>query len=85
MIGHEYEQIRFTSSARKHRVGKASALRVIHGYAPEVLDLERYKLVWVGFDERGRELEVIAVLENKELIVIHVMPRFYRRRGRTNG
>jgi hypothetical protein len=58
MIVHEYEQIRFTTSARKHRVGKASALHVIHGYAPEVLDLERYKLVWVGFDERGREIEL---------------------------
>jgi len=35
---------------------------------------------WVGFDERGRELEVIAVECPDYLLVIHVMPTSLRRR-----
>ncbi|GII75696.1 hypothetical protein Sru01_06780 [Sphaerisporangium rufum] len=34
---------------------------------------------WLGPDDRGLELEVIAVLTEKYLLVIHVMPTALRR------
>jgi len=41
------------------------------------------KLLDVAADERGRELEIIAVpLDGGDLLVIHVMPTILRRRNR---
>jgi hypothetical protein len=41
------------------------------------------KLLYVAADERGRELEIIAVpLDGGDLLVIHVMPTILRRRNR---
>ena len=37
------------------------------------------RLVWVGVDERGRELEIVALDLPDEVLVIHVMPTRYRR------
>jgi hypothetical protein len=37
------------------------------------------KLPYVAADERGRELEVIAIPRDGDLIVIHVMPTALRR------
>ncbi|MEU7912473.1 hypothetical protein [Microbispora bryophytorum] len=34
---------------------------------------------WLGVDDRGLELEVIAVLTEKYLLVIHAMPTALRR------
>ncbi|MHB1930206.1 MAG: hypothetical protein ACYCUG_12440 [Acidimicrobiales bacterium] len=34
---------------------------------------------WVGDDERGRELEIIAIERPDCRLVIHVMPTHYRR------
>jgi len=34
---------------------------------------------WVGSDERGRELEIIAIERTDCRLVIHVMPLHYRR------
>ena len=40
------------------------------------------KLLFVADDERGRELEVVAVpLEDGDLLVIHVMPTALRRKS----
>ncbi len=38
------------------------------------------RLVWVGADDRGLELEIVALVEPDSLLVIHVMPRRFRRR-----
>lgn len=38
------------------------------------------RLLWIGPDDRGLELEVIAIVEPDYLLVIHVMPRQFRRR-----
>lgn len=49
-------EVRFTRGARKHRVGKASALHVMEQTEPERVPDEKYgneKLVWIGPDQRG--------------------------------
>ena len=76
-------EIRFTQSARKHRIGKARALYVIENYQPmEVHDPKtgEQNLRWIGIDDRGLELEIIAVVTPKYLLVIHVMPYRFRRK-----
>ncbi|TQS29587.1 hypothetical protein [Microbispora sp. KK1-11] len=76
-------RIRFTQSARKHRIGTARVLAVIRGQPPRTvpppgpgLDEQWH---WLGVDDRGLELEVIAVLTEKYLLVIHAMPTALRR------
>jgi hypothetical protein len=74
--------VRFTQSARKHRIGRAHALHVINSVKPVVtpatdeLDERRS---WIGEDDRGVELEIVAVVLPDYLLVIHVMPTQYRR------
>jgi len=75
-------EIRFTQSARKHRIGKGRALYVIENSSPEFISgesLTRDKLIWVSKDDRGLELEIVAVAENDYLVVIHVMPTIFRK------
>lgn len=77
----QWPEIRFTQSARKHRIGRSSARYVMAHYkALEVLHDGILKLEWVGKDERGRELEIIAIHIGDVLLVKHVMPRRYRNR-----
>jgi len=38
-------------------------------------------LSWIGLDERGRELEIVAVERPDCFLVIHVMPTHYRKAG----
>jgi hypothetical protein len=81
-------EIRFTASARKHKIGKAHALFVIENCEPVVLsDLhgDEVRWHWQGFDDRGLELEVIGIEEADLLVVIHVMPFNFRRRGRSGN
>jgi len=42
------------------------------------------KLLWVGKDERERELEVIAVDQDVSVLVIHVMPTHFKNRRKRN-
>lgn len=49
------------------------------------LVLQGEQLLYIGTDDRGVELEIIAVPDNKRpagLAVIHAMPTYYRRRER---
>ena len=39
-------------------------------------------LTWIGSDERGRELEIVALDRPDCYLVIHVMPTQLRRPGR---
>ena len=75
-------EIRFTQSARKHRIGKQRALFVISTYAPVELTsdgVRQVRLLWTGVDDRGLELEVIGVRTSTGVLIIHVMPLNFRR------
>ena len=75
-------EIRFTRSARKHRIGRTSARHVLANTRPTPVTATSGADAWlyVGRDERGRELEIIAVevqpadAGRPYLLVIHVMP-----------
>jgi hypothetical protein len=83
-------QIRFTQAARKHRIGRASVRHVMATVTPVGTVTAQGNLAWIytGDDERGRELEVIAVeIDQKEgrgpfLLVIHAMPASLRKKIR---
>ena len=80
-------QIKFTQAARKHRIGKAHALFVIENNPFFVVtdEVGRVQRVWQGLDDRGVELEVVAVVLKEYLFVTHVMPANFRRRKKTWG
>jgi hypothetical protein len=77
--------IRFTRGSRKHRIGRKSAYHVI-AVTPANLTTDPttgdLTLSWVGPDERGRELEIVALEKPDCFLVIHVMPTHYRKVGR---
>jgi hypothetical protein len=80
-------EIRFTQAARRHRIGRASVRWVMANTepTPTSTNIGEAGWQWIGPDERGRELEVIAVEVQGEqdpspvLLVIHVMPNYRRR------
>jgi hypothetical protein len=80
-------RIKFTQAARKHRIGKARVLFVIENNSYLVVTNEegRVQRIWQGLDDRGVELEVIAVVLNEYVLVTHVMPANFRRRKKTWG
>ena len=58
-------------------------LHVIDTVAPtDVAATEEFdaRKVWIGLDDRGVELEIVAVVLQAELLVIHVMPTALRRK-----
>lgn len=76
-------RVRFTQSARRHRIGKAHVLAAISAAGePQRIraegDLDE-RLLWVGPDDRGIVLEVIAIDLSDYLLIIHVMPHGVRR------
>jgi hypothetical protein len=78
-------EIRFTQAARKHRIGRPSARHVLAGAEPTLVRTAGGADAWlyVGPDDRGRELEIIAVEVHRPdaapyLLVIHVMPTQFR-------
>ena len=76
-------EVKFTRSARKHRIGKVHAMHVMTSVEPVILPADEdhdERLVWVGEDERGVELEVVAIQLPDLVLVIHVMPTHFRRR-----
>lgn len=79
-------EIRFFKAARKHRIGRASVRHLMAGTRPTRVTTTNGTDAWlhVGPDERGRELEVIAIAVSHTgdgasyLLVIHVMPTEFR-------
>ena len=75
-------EIGFTQSTRRHRIGRASARHVMASTEPTPVTTSSLVDAWlyVGPDERGRELEIIALevqpadAAQPYLLVIHVMP-----------
>jgi hypothetical protein len=68
--------VRFTQSARRHRIGRARVLSVLSATA--YVDVsspaeQRTRVLFVGRDWTGRLLEVIAVIEENQAVVIHAM------------
>jgi hypothetical protein len=45
-------------------------------------DTAETTLSWVADDERGRELEIVAIEKPDSYLVIHVMPTHCRKEGR---
>ena len=79
-------EVRFTTSSRKHRIGKTRAIQAMidagePANIPGTGDLDD-RLLFIGRDEKGVELEVIAIAQPDHLLVIHVMPYAYRRKPR---
>lgn len=72
---------KFTRGSRKHRIGRAHVKHVMATADPIVIPAEGEddeRLVWIGEDARGCELEIVAVNLTEVLLVIHVMPTHYR-------
>lgn len=80
-------RIRFTQAARRHRIGRGSVRYVLANTVPTGVVTQQGNQAWrwVGDDERGRRLEVVAVEVHEErtgeaaLLVIHVMPTTLRK------
>ena len=81
---HERRRIVFWRSASKHRIGRAHARAVMRGALPDRVDGGTGRdplLCWVGPDDRGLVLEVIALDLPEAIVVIHVMPLYRGRRS----
>ena len=75
--------VRFSQSARKHRIGKAHVLHVLDNHEPITVQTVEHaspRMMWTGKDSRGLELEVVALDLPEYLLVIHVMPTSFRRK-----
>ena len=78
------KNIRFTSDARKHKIGAAHARFVVENNVAERTPGQNefeHRLFWTGIDDRGLELEIVGVEFEDEILIIHVMPTNFRRRG----
>ena len=74
-------QIRITRPARKHRIGNQHILEAMRNAGDPVIEGDA--MVYVGLDDRGVELEVVAVPDDKHdggIAVIHAMPTALRRK-----
>jgi hypothetical protein len=72
---------RWTQASRKHRIGRAHALHVMATATgtPATTARGEPAVLWVGPDDRGLELEGIAVRQPDQLLIIHVMPTALRK------
>ena len=76
---------RLRLATRKHRVGLARIVVVIanaHTVRAMVTARGNDAIFYQGFDDRGRELEIIVVEGEDSDFVIHAMPVDYRRSSR---
>jgi hypothetical protein len=75
--------LKFAQSSRKHKIGQERITYVINTYEGSYLPRRFFdqKILWVGLDFKGLELEVIAVELDDHYFVIHAMPKIFRRRN----
>lgn len=74
-------KIEFTQASRRHKIGRVHVRHVMATTQPTPITINRGAEGWlyIGSDERGRVLEIIAVTtEADTLLVVHVMPYRYR-------
>jgi hypothetical protein len=70
-------RIRVSRSGRKHKIGNAHILAAMRNAGVPVLVPGTDQLLYIGKDDRGVELEVIAVPDDRDpsgVTVIHAMP-----------
>lgn len=79
-------EIRWTQAARRHRIGRAHALHVMSTVEGQPVTTDRADtgLLFVGPDDRGLELEIVAAIvrppdRDAFLLIIHVMPTDLRK------
>lgn len=68
--------LRWYQSARRHRIGRVHAMYVMTSTKPTLVpatDAFDERLVWIGKDDRGIELEIVALALPDAVVVIHVM------------
>jgi uncharacterized DUF497 family protein len=69
--------VEFTQSARRHKIGRERVRQVLADPVVVVRIEEphdpRVRMLYLGDDESGRALEVVAVDEGDRLVVIHAM------------
>lgn len=76
--------VRFSRSARKHRVGKGRALEVMANAEPTqgVRADGTAERTWYGPDDRGVMMSVVGIIVPERtsgeemLLVLHVMPEY---------
>lgn len=76
--------IRFSRSARRHKIGKTHGYHVMAHHRPVVVtdpQTGQETMTWIAEDSRGRELEIVAVETADCFLVIHVMPTSLRSKG----
>jgi hypothetical protein len=75
-------EVRFTSSARRHKVGRARVLAVLDDpIAVVVVPGSPERVLVLGEDWTGRALEVVIVIDGDDLVVIHAMDLRTKYRG----
>lgn len=73
--------VRITSRARRHLLTRSRIQQALNAHTEAVTllgDGGDPKILFIGFDGRGIELEIVAVVLPGELLVIHAMPTHYR-------
>jgi hypothetical protein len=74
--------VKFSRSARRHKIGKAHALAAMEnaGAATLVPADEKHgeRWVWTGPDDRGVELVIVGVEKPDCLLILHVQPASYK-------
>lgn len=75
-------QVRMLRSGRKHKIGLAHVRAAILNAGEAMYDEVLRTYSWVGVDDRGVELEIVAIDDDKRdgLAIIHAMPTAYRRK-----
>jgi hypothetical protein len=75
--------LKFAQSSRKHKIGQERITYVINTYEGSYLPRRFFdqKIIWVGHDFKGLELEVFGVELDDHYFVIHAMPKIFRRRN----
>lgn len=76
--------IRVVRSGRRHKIGVAHIVAVMNAVDPIRIGDQ---MLFIGLDDRGIELEIIAVPDDcnpETLAVIHAMPTEFRR-GQGDG
>jgi len=80
-------RLRFTGSARRHKIGNAHVGYVVEHYRPMPTTSKRGEdaLEWVADDDTGRNLHIVIVvvkpgidpLDPEEGLVVHAMPSVF--------
>lgn len=80
-VCHNQVVVRWSGSARTHRIGRAHAEHVMANSFGERTITARggTALLFIGLDDRGVELEILVVVDGEDVIVIHVMPTQHRK------